>query len=682
MSLLDDVSIVVTPNGYKAERLYAVIPTNALGSEKITGFTNGTTYPFDTFTTSGNNITSAIVSSAFAGAVSNSISVTSGEIYKVTFDYTKNSGDDLRVVFSSSVNGAGTQISNNELISASGTYTKYFTITSTTTGYLQMGTGSGSDSLNASISNVSVKKDTGADMDVTRATAATRVDENGLVNYAQVVTGSDIVTNGDFSNGTTDWTLQNGWSLGSNDVEFNTSVSQYRKLYQENFLNIGSHYKLTFEIKSISSGSISNFGYSGSFDTIGVKTQIFTAIYDDLYLEPTGDAVLTIDNIKVEEVTRNNVPRIDYTGGGCPHILSEPQRTNLITYSEDFSQSYWTKTGTTVESGFVSPNGTENSYKLKEDTSTGLHLVKPPNSSFASNIYTLSVFAKYNGRVLQIASTSTGGHYANFDLLNGVIGNIGGSTANVTMTEISNGWYRCSMTTTSNMNTAIINTVQSATSVYQESYTGDGTSGIYIFGAQVENGSYPTSYIPTSGSTVTRNQDQFTRDGIASLINSTEGVLFAEMAALDNDLTTRMISLSDGGNSNRIHMFYHSVSNEIAVNYRVSGTTESSIAFVVSNITNFNKIAFKWKSADFSLWINGVEVGTDSNTTMLPADTLNTLAFEQGNGGNNLYAKVKQLQVYDTALTDNQLIQLTGEAGTHFFESYSEMAETLTYTIQ
>ncbi len=177
--------------------------------------------------------------------------------------------------------------------------------------------------------------------------------------------------------------------------------------------------------------------------------------------------------------------------------------TNLITYSEDFSQSYWTKTGSSVTSGFISPYGTATAYSLIEDTSTGVHLVKPPNSSFASNIYTLSVYAKYNGRVLQIASTSTGGHYANFDLLNGVIGNIGGSTANVTMTEISNGWYRCSMTTTSNMNTSVINTVQSATSVYQESYTGNGTSGIYIFGAQVEQQTQAETYAKTTGLPVT-----------------------------------------------------------------------------------------------------------------------------------------------------------------------------------
>ena len=191
--------------------------------------------------------------------------------------------------------------------------------------------------------------------------------------------------------------------------------------------------------------------------------------------------------------------------------------TNLITYSEDFSQSYWTKTGSSVTSGFISPDGTATAYSLIEDTSTGVHLVKPPNSSFASNTYTLSVYAKYNGRILQIASTSTGGHYANFDLLNGVIGNIGGSTANVTMTEISNGWYRCSMTTTSNMNTSVINTVQSATSVYQESYTGNGTSGIYIFGAQVEQQTQVETYAKTTGLPVTI--DLFTENNSGPMTN-------------------------------------------------------------------------------------------------------------------------------------------------------------------
>ncbi len=99
------------------------------------------------------------------------------------------------------------------------------------------------------------------------------------------------------------WTLQNGWSLSSNGAVFNSSLSQYRKLYQVNFLTIGKTYQLTFEIKSITSGSIANKEpNSPSFNTIGVKTQTYVATYDDLYLEPTNDAVLTINNVSVKEI--------------------------------------------------------------------------------------------------------------------------------------------------------------------------------------------------------------------------------------------------------------------------------------------------------------------------------------------------------------------------------------------
>ena len=195
--------------------------TNAtLGAEEITGFTNGTTYPFTTFTTSGNNITSAIVSSAFAGAVSNAISVTSGQIYKVTFDYTKNSGDDLRVVFSSVVSGAGTQISNSELISASGSYTKYFTITSTTTGYFQMGTGNSGHSLNASISNVSAKQVNGNPAIMTNQTSSDI--ENGSP-YA------NLVQNGRFYT-TSNWILKELDSIANGLTSCDKSIIKFSLL--------------------------------------------------------------------------------------------------------------------------------------------------------------------------------------------------------------------------------------------------------------------------------------------------------------------------------------------------------------------------------------------------------------------------------------------------------------------
>ena len=233
-----------------------------LGSEQVTGFTNGSVYPFDTLTTSGNDITSAIVSSAFAGAVSNSISVASGEIYKVTFDYTKSSGDDLRVVFSSVASGAGSQISNNELISASGTYTKYFTITSTATGYLQMGTGNSGHSLNASIENVSVKK----------------VDPNDR------------------------WVLGTGWSIEDGKA---IGTSTTNNLQQLSILTAGDTYELTFTISDYSAGSVrANVG--GVHGTLRSSNGTFTEIIGPatsphFFFDGVSTFTGKIDNVIVKE---------------------------------------------------------------------------------------------------------------------------------------------------------------------------------------------------------------------------------------------------------------------------------------------------------------------------------------------------------------------------------------------
>ena len=187
-------------------------------------------------------------------------------------------------------------------------------------------------------------------------------------------------------------------------------------------------------------------------------------------------------------------------------------------------------------------------------------------------------------------------------------------------------------------------------------FLGDATNGVYIFGAQLEQGSYPTSYIPTSGSTVTRNQDIFTRDGIASLINDSEGVLFVEMASLSDDLTYRILSLSDGTPNERVYIQYTNASNTVAVVVKNGGSTQANMVYVLSDETQFSKIAIKWKVNDFAMWVDGVEVGTDTSGSV-PLG-LNRLAFDNASV-TNFYGKVRQLQVYNTALTDAQLTSLT-----------------------
>jgi len=174
---------------------------------------------------------------------------------------------------------------------------------------------------------------------------------------------------------------------------------------------------------------------------------------------------------------------------------------------------------------------------------------------------------------------------------------------------------------------------------------------------QVEALSYSTSYIPTSGAIATRLADSVTGAGDATTFNSTEGVLYAEIAALVDDLTFRSISLSDGTTSNRCVLRYGGTTNRVNVLISSEGLITFDNNFTLTEITDFNKIAVKYKQDDFALWVNGVEVVTDTsgNTPI----GLNELAFDVGDGGLPLYGKVKSVITFDTALTDAELTCLT-----------------------
>ena len=338
----------------------------------------------------------------------------------------------------------------------------------------------------------------------------------------------------------------------------------------------------------------------------------------DMDVTRATDATRVDANGLIEQVLAN-VPRIDYTGGGCPHILIEPQRTNTIAYSEDFSQSYWAKSGVTVslETTIKSPNGGYNAYKISSGTSGNLNRIAGVTGQ------TKSIFVR------TVSGTGT----------IGVLSYNGGSASTQNITE---EWQRFDVLANSGDT--------DGTTFFAVDFRNSTLTEVLIFGAQVENGLNATSYIPTSGSTVTRNQDIFTRDGIGSLINSTEGVLFVEMAALvEVDANRRFITLNDGGASNNVVLRYEAT-GVITARYQVGGVAQCSIAFATT-ITNSHKIAFKYKENDFALWVDGTEIGTDtSGTTAL---NLSSLVFT------NFFGKVKQLQVFKTALTDSELATLT-----------------------
>lgn len=649
MSLLDDVSIVITPNAYNVGTLYAVIPVPTEGTEILSQPVDLVT---DFIVNGGGVIVNANTFDTFGGVydgIRKNSCFTVGKRYKLTIQ-----GDTT----SSGFTIGDTSASGNEYGSGFGTF--YFTAVGNGSLWIRQQT-----SGTTNITSISVKEYTSADMDVTRATAATRVDENGLVNYAEII-GGELVDNGSFTTDS-DWNKGTGWTISGGNASFNTTTNN--SLTQSGFAN-SKIYKVSIDVVSYVRGN--------PFIAIGQGSQytIPTSIGTHIIYVTSGsvDAILriysgafgsggegSIDNVSVKEAARDNVPRIDYTGGGCPHILAEPQRTNLITYSEDFTQ--YTNSDTTDTANTVtSPDGTVNGTTLTASGSGSLnHIITSPTYTIASGEITSSIFAK-KGTVNYIRlrlNGTTGGERAWYNLNNGTIDgeDVSGSAK---IEDYGNGWYRCSLTSSSNIASGSGKSLQifiQDSGGSQTAWTANGTENIYIWGTQTEQG-YGTSYIPNFGTAlgVTRNQDIFTRDGIGSLINSTEGVLFVEIAAFADYTTYRYMGLTDGGSDNRVIILYYNSSTRIRVLLSSGGTKYFDAYYAVTSIEDFHKVALKWKENDFALWIDGVERATD--TSGLAPIGLNTVALDQA-GGDNFYGKVKQLQVYDTALTDEQLEALT-----------------------
>jgi len=476
------------------------------------------------------------------------------------------------------------------------------------------------------------------------------------------------------------WTIQDGKITSDGSQSGNVSLKQ---LNTTNNLITGKVYKVEYTIsewtagvinphlRGTAIGNVSGNGPQVAYGTAGAGSDGL-----NLYAGTTFSG--SISNISVQEV-KTATPRIDFTNNTDGHLLLEPERTNTVTYSEDFTDSSWTKSLLTATTNVTtSPNGVINADLIESTTTSSSYVSAAYPTLTATNTYTFSVFAKKgNNDWIRMAHISSGVNASWFDLENGVVGTVNGISA--TIEDYGNGWYRCTTTFVAyatSGNLAFIGICDGDNS------TNAGASGQndYIWGAQLEEGSYATSYIPTSGSTVTRAADTCADAGTSQDFNSTEGVLVVEMAALANDGVFRIISLSDGGTTNRVSLIYNTSSNSIRVMV-VSTSTVFDTSNSVTSTLDFHKIAIKWKLNDFAVWIDGVEVATDtSGATPIGLDRI---VFDVGDGSLfPFFGKVKQLQVYKEALNGTRLTHLTGTLGTDFYESYAEMASALTYTIQ
>jgi hypothetical protein len=346
-------------------------------------------------------------------------------------------------------------------------------------------------------------------------------------------------------------------------------------------------------------------------------------------------------------------------------LLIEESRTNLCLQSEDFSTS-WTNTGTTeVTNTIISPDGSLTGDKLVETEATTGHFILGGNAAITSGtVYTLSCFVKAGERTfVQIAGASSSfasAVWATFNLTTGVVSFSGASTT-ASITSVGNGWFRCvisgAATSTVTTSSLVISVLDSAASTRLPSYTGDDYSGIYIWGAQLEAGAFPTSYIPTAASQVTRSADAASMTGtnFSSWYRIDEGTFYAEYAALFNT-NREVLDLSDGTANNRVQVRTAS-GGQAQFAVAVGGTNQVNIApSGYSTVGQAYKRAIALKVDDFSQVIDGVVTGTDSLGSIPSVDRMaigTTLATGGGVG------HIRKIAYYPKRLANDQLQGIT-----------------------
>jgi len=357
-------------------------------------------------------------------------------------------------------------------------------------------------------------------------------------------------------------------------------------------------------------------------------------LYSIIPSSGSGDMVTTrattatrVNSSGVIESVATGIPRLDYTGS-VPSILLEPQRTNLILRSQDFSNVIWSKNSTTILStNNIAPNGTLTATRL-------------------------GITDTINPTLQQIITGTIGLQYASSFWVRRVSGTSQiflrcGDVSPVQNINLTSDWQlfsysAISTTTTVRCSIGFLSPVV-------------GTDIIEIWGSQLEQGAYATSYIPTTTSTVTRNQDLISKTNLYTnnFITSAGGTWFTELT--NNFILTRDTGGQFGiGTTSEI-----SLGSALTIR-RDSGTGRLLIVKYISasgtpiytTLTDTIKVAIKWNGTTADVFVNGVKVVT---STLF---TTTAMEFIQGNTS-DVPKYIKSFILFPTPLTDAEMASLT-----------------------
>ena len=363
------------------------------------------------------------------------------------------------------------------------------------------------------------------------------------------------------------------------------------------------------------------------------------------------------------ETVGNNVPRLDWLNSDCPSLSLEPQRTNLVQYSEDITQSIWNKKNINYDSNVIAPSGGTNAFKIYPNTTFGEHYIEQSNLSTTQTTYSGSVFIKDGGTsVFEIIIVHVGIgsaiSRATFTITNGVVNfnTLGGVIQSVNVKEFENGWYRCELKY--NFSSSVSSHRIRVLPKNNAQYVGDNFSGVNVYGIQVEQGSYPTSYIKTIGSAVTRLIDN------SHLLNQTlfTDYPFTVYAKAKIDAVGNTVFGLNNTSSNQYYLlFYFPNSSQVSVgratigfndfdNYNFSYSVGDTIKVIITFISEI----------EYKLYINGNEIAHVTNGTSIPFNhddiSLGQLRITGDTGTRN---SINEFRVYDRVLTEAEAIKLT-----------------------
>ena len=377
------------------------------------------------------------------------------------------------------------------------------------------------------------------------------------------------------------------------------------------------------------------------------------------------------------ESVASGVPRLDYplidgVVQSCPALLLEPSRTNMLSYSEDFSQSTrWLVSSMTITTDdAVAPDGNQTADKAE---ATGAGSIRTNNAYTVTSGYSFSIFVKKgNSRYVTLRSFAfTTSAIIGFDL-DTETAQTGG-----VIEKYPNDWYRLSISKDVSSDADkngyfyiyLPNSLGSTTTV--------SGNYAYFWGAQLEDADYHTSYIPVLGlSSVTRSTDFCNGAGTSAEFNDSEGVLFLEFQGLTStDADNGYVSISDG-----------TATNSVLINTRTSGSLRlynggvgSSNLIYIETVDYLNtlKIALQYgtTTGSYKVYINGISKTISGTFSATAISGLDELKFQYAVGGNNFYGKTKQLMTFNQALTDSELEQITS------WRSFGEMAKGQLYTV-